>query len=181
MNEMQNRLKQSNTFKEDERSGTKESLRDSVSKLPTLEKSTKKMLKKTKTEKIDTDTKDLGEEGSSKKIKVNYNLKDNDGSDGESDSEPSEDNLDSDQILKLIPKKFGKKKYLKGLDEKKKKPAPVQTEVKVPKKPKTMLMPCMSKKMDKEAKSTRNASESTVKKNLNTFKYISYRLRNVGR
>lgn len=81
--------------------------------------------------------------------------------------------------MKLIPKKCGKKKYLKGLEEKKKKA--VQTEVKVPKKPKTMLMPCMSQKKDKEVVSTRNASESAVKKQLNTFKYISFRLRNGGK
>jgi uncharacterized protein (DUF2164 family) len=93
---------------------------------------------------------------------------------------PSEDNLDADQILKLIPKKLGKKKYLKGIEEKKKKKEPV-TEAKVPKKPKTMLMPCMSQKKDKEVKSTRNASESAVKKQLNTFKFISYRLRNGGK
>jgi hypothetical protein len=82
--------------------------------------------------------------------------------------------------LKLIPKKLGKKKYLKGIEEKKKKKEPV-TEAKVPKKPKTMLMPCMSQKKDKEVKSTRNASESAVKKQLNTFKFISYRLRNGGK
>lgn len=108
-----------------------------------------------KTEKIDNDEKEKEvnaasepAEGKQKKRKVNYNIKD-EGSDGESDSEPSEDNLDADQILKLIPKKFGKKKYIKGVEEQKKKkePAP-KTEVKVPKKPKTMLMPCMSQKKE---------------------------------
>ena len=142
-----------------------------------------------KTEKIDNDEKDKdteqsqpATEGKQKKRKVNYNIKD-EGSDGESDSEPSEDNLDADQILKLIPKKFGKKKYIKGVDEqKKKKDTAPKTEIKVPKKPKTMLMPCMSqKKEQKEVKSTRNNSESAVKKSLNTFKFISYRLRNGGR
>ena len=34
-----------------------------------------------------------------------------------SDSEPSEDNLEEDQIMALIPKKFGKKKFLKGVEE----------------------------------------------------------------
>jgi hypothetical protein len=70
--------------------------------------------------------------------------------------------LKDDELLKLIPKKYGKKKYLKGLEDKKKKPA--QTEKKVDKKPKTQLMPCMSQKKDKELKSTRQASESTAKK-----------------
>ena len=139
MNDIQNRHKNSigATFKEDEqpRLSTKESMRESAPKIQTLEKSTKKVVKKAKTEKLDVDEKDLANEGSSKKRKVNYNIKDNDGTDGESDSEPSEDNLDADEILKLIPKKFGKKKYLKGLEEKKKKPVPVQTEVKKPKKP----------------------------------------------
>lgn len=37
------------------------------------------------------------------------------------------------------------------------------------------------KKEQKEVKSTRNNSESAVKKSLNTFKFISYRLRNGGR
>jgi len=45
--------------------------------------------------------------------------------------------------MKLIPKKLGKKKYIKGIEEKKKKVAP-PPEKKVPKKPKTELMPCMS-------------------------------------
>lgn len=73
--------------------------------------STKKMLsKKSKTEKAE-------EEGEKKKI--NYKIKDD--SDGDSDSGPSDDNLDSDEILKLIPKKYGNKKYLRGIEETKKK------------------------------------------------------------
>lgn len=51
-------------------------------------------------------------------------------SDELSDSEPSEDNLDEDQICKLIPKKFGKRKYLKGLEETKKKVKEPKTEKK---------------------------------------------------
>ena len=53
-----------------------------------------------------------------------------DESDAASDSEPSDDNLDSDQIMKLIPKKCGKIKYLTGLGEKKKKPVPPPEEKK---------------------------------------------------
>jgi hypothetical protein len=34
-----------------------------------------------------------------------------------SDSEPSEDNFEEEQILKLIPKKYGKKKFIAGNDE----------------------------------------------------------------
>ena len=104
--------------------------------------STKKMVKKNKTDKLD--------EGDEKR-KINYNLKDTgDDSNSASDSQPSDDNLDQDEMLKLIPKKYGKGKYLKGvIEEKKKKKAPPQTEVK-PKKPKIVLMPCMSNKKDKE-------------------------------
>ena len=62
-----------------------------------------------------------------------------------SDSEPSEDNLEEDQIMALIPKKFGKRKFLKGVEEtvvKKKK------KIKKPKekKPETELMPCLQSK-----------------------------------
>jgi preprotein translocase subunit SecD len=86
--------------------------------------STKKMLnKKAKTEKLEDGT---------EKRKINYNIK-GDESDGASDSQPSDDNLDQDEILKLIPKKFGKSKYLRGEEEKKKKKVP-KTEQK-PKKP----------------------------------------------
>lgn len=100
------------------------------------------MVKKNKTDKLD--------EGDEKR-KINYNLKDTgDDSNSASDSQPSDDNLDQDEMLKLIPKKYGKGKYLKGvIEEKKKKKAPPQTEVK-PKKPKIVLMPCMSNKKDKE-------------------------------
>jgi hypothetical protein len=77
------------------------------------------------------------------KKKVKYNSKETDESEAESDSEPSDDNLDQDQIMKLIPKKFGKQKYLKGLLEKKK-VASKEEEKPVIKRPKTELMPCMS-------------------------------------
>lgn len=57
--------------------------------------------------------------------------------------------------MKLIPKKYGKKKYLKGVEEKeKKKKAPPKTEKKP--KPQTVLMPCMSqKKENNEVKTQR--------------------------
>ena len=107
--------------------------------------SNKKMIsKKSKTEKLEVENEPVEGE----KRKINYNIKDD--SDGASDSEPSDDNLDQDEILKLIPKKFGKKKYLRGMEEKKKKPAPPKTEQK-PKKPQTVLMPCMMIKKEKEA------------------------------
>tara|TARA_B100000795_G_C22591765_1_gene357738 strand:- start:344 stop:484 length:141 start_codon:yes stop_codon:yes gene_type:complete len=44
----------------------------------------------------------------------------------------------------LIPKKYQKCKYLRGVAEKKKKPV-AEPEKKVAKKPKTTLMPCMVK------------------------------------
>lgn len=119
-----------------------------------------------------------------KKKKINYNCRDS--SDGASDSEPSEDNLDSEQIMKLIPKKYGKTKYLKGLEEtKKKKPAPEPKPEK--KKPKTVLMPCMSVKKEQEkkkeeVKSQRNNSESAAKKQpAPPFKYITTKMRVGGK
>lgn len=118
--------------------------------------SAKKMIgKKYKTEKL---------EDGSEKQKINYNIK-GDESDGASDSQPSDDNLDSDDMLKLIPKKYGKSKYLKGKDEeKKKKKAPPKTEKKP--KPATTLMPCMSLKKENDAKSTRNSSVPAVVKKI---------------
>jgi len=63
----------------------------------------------------------------------------------ESDSAPSDDNLDNDEIMQLIPKKYQKCKYLRGVAEKKKKTVAVEPEKKVAKKPKATLMPCMVK------------------------------------
>lgn len=135
--------------------------------------STKKMLnKKAKTEKLEDGT---------EKRKINYNIK-GDESDGASDSQPSDDNLDQDEILKLIPKKFGKSKYLKGEEEKKKKKVP-KTEQK-PKKPQTVLMPCMSAKKENDAKTLRNSSVPAVQKKIAAapaFKLISWEKRNGGK
>lgn len=67
----------------------------------------------------------------------------------------------------MIPKKYQKCKYLRGVAEKKKKPVAVEPEKKVAKKPKATLMPCMVKaKQERDASKTtaRNASESTAKK-----------------
>lgn len=93
-----------------------------------MSKSTRKLVKKAKTESVVEDITKLDGFTSEKKpegIKTKhakYNLRDRaDESDAQSDSEPSEDNLEEDQICKLIPKKWGKKRYLKGIDEKKKK------------------------------------------------------------
>lgn len=49
--------------------------------------------------------------------KVKYTVKESDdeASAAESDSGPSDDNLDDDEIMKLIPKKFGKNKYIRGV------------------------------------------------------------------
>jgi hypothetical protein len=87
------------------------------------------------------------------KKKVKYNTKEGDNSEAESDSEPSDDNLDQNEIMKLIPKKFGKAKYLKGLMEKKK-TVVIEEKKEVKKKPKATLMPCMSsskKEREKQA------------------------------
>lgn len=124
-----------------------------------INKSTRKMVKKAKTESvaaaIEENANKLDIFGSEKKTetkkKAKYNLRDRaDSSDAQSDSEPSEDNLKEDEICKLIPKKWSKKRYLKGIDEKKKKLKP-ETPKKVEKKPKTMLMPCMSHKKNDDA------------------------------
>lgn len=114
------------------------------------------MVTKNRTEKIDKTASLLEEFNKNGKIdrlidkkKVKY--RNSDDSDCASDSEPSDDNLDQAEIMKLIPKKLGKAKYLKGLLEKKK-PVP-QTEEKkeVKKKPKATLMPCMvSSKKERE-------------------------------
>ena len=79
-------------------------------------------VRKMKTEKLSDIS--LFEEISSKpevegNKKMNFKVKDSaddEESDAISDSEPSEDNLDDDQIMKLIPKKYGKQKYIKGIE-----------------------------------------------------------------
>lgn len=93
--------------------------------------------------------------------KLNYNVRDkSEESDAASDSEPSEDNLDEGEMMKIIPKKFGKKKFLKGVDEKKKKPAPpAEPKKKVEKKPKTELMPCLQSKRKELDEKKREAKE----------------------
>jgi hypothetical protein len=71
--------------------------------------------------------------------------------------------LDSDEILKLIPKKYGHKRYLRGIEVKEKKKKAPKTDQK-PKKPQTVLMPCMSQKKEIEGKLARNASLPAAKK-----------------
>ena len=105
------------------------------------------------------------------KQKISYKVHQSDEeSNAESDSGPSDDNLDQDQILKLIPKKYGKNKYLKGIEETKKKRKKVVEEEPKPKK-KTQgpsLMPCMSQKKEREKKmediNASHKKESTAKK-----------------
>lgn len=100
-----------------------------------------------------------------KKKKVKYNTcKDSDESDGVSDSEPSDDNLDSEQLMKLVPKKFGKSKYLKGVIEKKK---VVVEEKKAPKRPKATLMPCMSSSKKERENKLKKENESAKKPHIN--------------
>lgn len=72
-------------------------------------------------------------------------------SDGASDSAPSDDNLDDEEIIKLIPKKYGKRKYVRGVEEVKKKKVVIEKveKPKIEKKPKAVLMPCMIPKKDK--------------------------------
>lgn len=142
-----------------------------------LNKSTRKLVKKAKTESVAEDVhklEDLIKEKVGEDVKkklAKYNLRDKaDESDAQSDSEPSEDNLKEDEICKLIPKKWGKKRYLKGLDEKKKKVKKEETPKKIEKKPKTMLMPCMSHKKNEDKDKKRDNSENVVKK----IKLIQY-------
>ena len=62
--------------------------------------------------------------------------------------------------MKLIPKKFGKMKYIKGVDEVKKKPAPPVEVKEKPKKQKIVMMPCMSaSKKERDTKGQFNTSE----------------------
>jgi hypothetical protein len=69
-------------------------------------------------------------------------------------------------MCKLIPKKFGKRKYLKGLEETKKKLKEPKTEKKkVDKKPKTELMPCLQskkKELDEQRKQEKEAAEKAA-------------------
>lgn len=186
MQDFQNRLKgtSNNFWTEDVPQSAAKNMRDSsVNKSQQLQTSTKKMVKKAKTEALAEDVEaapKTAKNAESKKKKINYNIQDkndDDESDAQSDSEPSEDNLDADQILKLIPKKCGKKKYLKGIEEKKKKI--VEKPKELPKKPKTTLMPCMSQKKDRE-KSQRNASESAVKPKPAAPKLFTFKMRDNG-
>jgi hypothetical protein len=96
------------------------------------------------------------------KKKVKYNFKGANDSECESDSEPSDDNLDQDEIMKLIPKKFGKAKYLKGLLEKKK-IVVVEEKKEIKKKPKATLMPCMISSK-KEREKLQKTNEQPLKK-----------------
>ena len=135
----------------------------------------KKMLTgKAKTMQVSTNEDISGQ----KKKKVNYNVQHiSDGeSDMESDSGPSDDNLDQDQILKLIPKKFGKLKYIRGLEEtkKKKKKKVDDSEQKSKKKaPSAALMPCMSAKKEQLRKMEEiNASQKKTERENSTAKKI---------
>lgn len=69
-------------------------------------------------------------------------------------------------MLKLIPKKFGKRKYLKGIEETKKKLKEPKTEKKkVDKKPKAELMPCLQskkKELDEQRKQEKEAAEKAA-------------------
>ena len=74
--------------------------------------------------------------------------------------------------MKLIPKKFGKTKYIKGVEEViKKKPAPVEQVKEKPKKQKIVMMPCMSAhKKERDTKGQFNTSEKKVKPKALTVK-----------
>lgn len=112
-----------------------------------------------------------------KKKQQKYVVKDTDDSDVNSDSEPSDDNLDQDQLLKLIPKKCSKFKYLHGIEEKKKKPQP-QTEQKPIKKQKLTTMPCMSAaKKERDNKSQQRNNSETKKP---VFKSVSITIKKGG-
>lgn len=142
----------------------------------------KKNVKKAATEPLVEEKK---EEPVEKKKKIEYKEDEESASDGASDSEPSEDNLEDDAIMKLIPKKLGKKKYIKGIEEKKKKVVPPPEKKVPPKKPKTELMPCMSQKKERDAKTNRDASMSATKKVLPVERkpppLITTKMRNGGR
>lgn len=118
----------------------------------------------------------------SDKKKVKYNSRDD--SDAQSDSEPSDDNLDQDEIMKLIPKKWGKAKYLKGLLEKKK-VVQVEEKKEIKKKPKATLMPCMiqikkERDRDKSLKSEQPTKKQYVQKTIVTVLRKGGKQRDVG-
>jgi hypothetical protein len=73
----------------------------------------------------------------SQKKRINFQVRDLDEEESNgSDSEPSDGNLEDDQLMQLIPKKLGKFKFLRGVEEEKKKPVPPQEKKEDKKKPK---------------------------------------------
>lgn len=81
--------------------------------------------------------------------------------------------------MKLIPKKFGKAKYLKGIIERKK-TVVVEEKKEVKKKPKATLMPCMSNKKDKEKKIETPVKKPYVQKTIVTVLRKGGHIRDVG-
>jgi hypothetical protein len=73
----------------------------------------------------------------SQKKRINFQVRDLDEEESNgSYSEPSDGNLEDDQLMQLIPKKLGKFKFLRGVEEEKKKPVPPQEKKEDKKKPK---------------------------------------------
>ena len=81
-----------------------------------------------------------------------------DKSNSESDSQPSEDNLDPDYMLKLIPKKLRKNKYIGGIENNTKK-----NDLENKNKSKIELMPCLQNKM-KEINKNKETADILQKK-----------------
>lgn len=81
-----------------------------------------------------------------------------DKSNSESDSQPSEDNLDPDYMLKLIPKKLRKNKYIGGIENNIKK-----NDLENKNKSKIELMPCLQNKM-KEINKNKETADILQKK-----------------
>ena len=142
---------------------------------PSLNKSAKKQVAKCKTSTFMDDF--VNKQDAKKKLeadkgkkKIKYNGGESDESDALSDSEPSDDNLDSSEIMKLIPKRFGRAKYLRGLEEVKKVKKATEEKPKI-KKQVITTMPCMSaSKKERDNKVIK--SESATKKLISINKSV---------
>lgn len=144
--------------------------------------SEKKKVSKAKTTSLIEDiSAPKGKTEKKKNSRCKYTVRDSDEENGESDSEPSDDNLDDSEFQKIIPKKFQKSKYIRGVnEEKKKKKVEEEPEKKIQKK-KTTLMPCMVK-----AKEARDASKNakkveSQKKTIKIAKSVVTKIKNDGK
>jgi hypothetical protein len=100
-----------------------------------------------------------------------------------SDSEPSEGNLEEEQLVELIPKKLAKHRFIKGVEEEKKKPEPPkEPEKKIPvKKSKTTMQACMTSQKEKREKSVGQGTAKKVQQRETMFRQIVTKVKAGGR